>query len=127
MTARQALRCKAWECMKPELRAGAELFNAGHYWEAHEAWEEPWRLATGQQRAYIQALILLAAALHKRWAHGSLSARNYHKAQRYLQELPPTFDGVDLAQLAADVARALSEEGFRPQLPTPHEASRPHR
>jgi len=43
---------------------GAELFNAGYYWEAHEAWEGLWH-AYGRHGAaadVLKALIKLAAA-----------------------------------------------------------------
>lgn len=102
--------------MEAELQRGAELFNAGHWWEAHEAWEGVWMKATGSDRQFIQALILLAAALHKRWHHGSLTHRNYHKALKYLDALPATYDGVDLAQLRLDVWQALEQEGLLPQI-----------
>ena len=41
---------------------GADLFDAGYYWEAHEAWEPFWQAASGSERALLKALILLAAA-----------------------------------------------------------------
>ena len=100
-----------------ELAAGARLFNAGDWWEAHEAWETYWMTAEGQERAFVQALILLAAALHKRWAHGSLTHRNFFKAAVYLDNLPGEYGGVDLATLRASVWEALQTPGQRPQLP----------
>ncbi|MGX9686506.1 DUF309 domain-containing protein [Deinococcus wulumuqiensis] len=103
--------------MNPELRRGAELFNAGHWWEAHEAWEDVWRVSTGEQRALVQALILLAAALHKRWHHGSLAHRNFYKAEKYLDTLPGDCGGVNLLALRGAVWEALNTEGQRPQLP----------
>lgn len=43
-----------------------DLYNAGCFWEAHEAWEELWRVETdGQARARLQGLILAAAACLK--------------------------------------------------------------
>ncbi len=103
--------------MQESLLEGARLFNLGLYWEAHEAWEGPWLRASGTERAYVQGLILLAAALHKRWVHGSLTARNYHKARRYLATLPDNFDGVNLRLLEREVKEALERAGVRPQLP----------
>ena len=101
----------------PDYRAGARLFNAGHWWEAHEAWEAPWMQASGQERAFLQALILLAAALHKRWAHGSLSHRNFYKAEKYLDALPGEYGGVNLERLRAEVWAALEHASLRPQVP----------
>ncbi len=44
-------------------RWGLDLFNHGYYWEAHEAWEGPWRAAADEAtRALLKGLILLAAA-----------------------------------------------------------------
>lgn len=103
--------------MRAELREGAELFNAGHWWEAHEAWEGPWMTAEGQERQFIQGLILLAAALHKRWHHGNLKGRNYEKALARLADVPDVYGGVNVARLREDVRHALETEGLRPQIP----------
>lgn len=98
---------------------GVTLFNAGHWWEAHEAWETLWLPARDEERAFYQALILLAAALHKRWHHGSLTHRNYHKARRYLQTLPDEYRGVNLRQLSADVWTGLHDPERRPRITIP--------
>jgi len=47
-----------------QLRWGLRLFNAGYYWEAHEAWETIWlQLPAGShQRSWVQGLIKLAAS-----------------------------------------------------------------
>ncbi len=55
-----------WAC--EGFRYGVDLWNHGFFWEAHEAWEDPWRAAgreTEVGRA-LQGLILLAAAALKR-------------------------------------------------------------
>jgi predicted metal-dependent hydrolase len=53
----------AWESSPAYLR-GIELFNAGYYWEAHEAWESLWHAhgRRGPTAEALQALIKLAAA-----------------------------------------------------------------
>jgi hypothetical protein len=52
-----------WEG-SPEYRRGIDLFNAGFYWEAHEAWESLWHAhgRRGPIAEVLQALIKLAAA-----------------------------------------------------------------
>ncbi|WP_416068366.1 DUF309 domain-containing protein [Rhizobium sp. ZK1] len=47
-----------------EFAWGADLFNHGYYWEAHEAWEEIWQVAErgSALRALLKGLILLSAA-----------------------------------------------------------------
>ena len=105
--------------LRPDLAHGAELFAAGQWWEAHEAWEGVWMTAAGDERRFVQGLILLAAALHKRWHHGSLAHRNYHKAVVYLDLLPASYGGVDLERLRQDVWTALHQEGMHPVLSAP--------
>lgn len=49
-----------------ELRAGLLAYRAGRYFDAHELWEQRWRTETdASRRICLQALIQLAAALHK--------------------------------------------------------------
>ena len=100
----------------PEFLEGARLFAAGEWFEAHEAWEGLWLRASGDDRAFLRALILLAAALHKRWHHGSPNHRNYHKAARYLDALPAQYGGVDLSRLCAEVWAALHDPALRPRV-----------
>lgn len=105
--------------LRPDLVRGAELFAAGQWWEAHEAWEGVWMQAAGDERRFVQGLILLAAALHKRWHHGSQAHRNYHKAVAHLDTLPASYGGVDLERLRRDVWTALHQEGVYPVLSAP--------
>ncbi len=45
---------------------GARLFDAGAFFDAHEVWEEHWRVETDQgSRRFFQGLIQIAAAFHK--------------------------------------------------------------
>ncbi|MFQ5844332.1 MAG: DUF309 domain-containing protein [Planctomycetota bacterium] len=48
----------------PGYLAGADLFNRGEFYEAHEAWEEVWHEDEGPHKAYYQALIQVAAGFH---------------------------------------------------------------
>lgn len=105
--------------MRSDLQEGAALFNAGLWWEAHEAWEGPWMSAQGQERQFIQGLILLAAALHKRWHHGSLTSRNFEKALTKLADVPEVYGGINVARLREEVRLVLNTEGMHPQIPLP--------
>jgi uncharacterized protein len=56
---------------------GVDLWNRGFFWEAHEAWEEPWR-AAGRGTLVgrlLQGYILLAAAAVKYELGAEASAR----------------------------------------------------
>lgn len=92
------------------LARGAELFDRGEWWHAHEAWEDGWRAVTGQHRHYLKGLIQLAAANHH-LARGNRSAarRLFDGAARHLADSEPLrwpFDtGVLLAACAVAAAR----------------------
>lgn len=78
---------------------GLRLFDAGYYWEAHEAWEGLWQQLPSHtdEARFLQALIQLAAALLKRECgnlRGALSL--WKKAQRTLPAPGPSWRGVDL-------------------------------
>jgi len=49
---------------KSQFQRGIELFNAGNFFEAHEAWEEIWLAATEPEKTFLQGLIQVAAAFH---------------------------------------------------------------
>lgn len=55
------------EALNLALCHGVDLFNHGYFWEAHEAWEEPWQVERrdSAHRLYLQGLIRLAAAALK--------------------------------------------------------------
>jgi hypothetical protein len=58
----------AWSPVKnprlAEIKSGAELFDEGKYFEAHEAWETVWRELDGPERSALQALIQACGAFH---------------------------------------------------------------
>jgi predicted metal-dependent hydrolase len=48
------------------MARGAQLFDAGAFFQAHEAWEERWQVETDPDaRLLLQGLIQIAAGFHK--------------------------------------------------------------
>jgi len=47
------------------LQTGMHLYNAGQFWESHEALEEAWLEAPSDVRPFLQGLIQATAAFHK--------------------------------------------------------------
>jgi hypothetical protein len=61
--------------MHDALVRGSTLFDAGAFFEAHEAWEEQWRVEIDEtQRRFLQGLIQVAAAYHKLFVAHSVDA-----------------------------------------------------
>jgi predicted metal-dependent hydrolase len=83
------------------VQRGAELFDRGEYFEAHEVWEERWRQSEDEaERLGLQGLIQVTAAFHK-W----FVVKSPESAQRLLargtQKLEATarLPGVALGEL----------------------------
>jgi len=98
---------------------GRRLFDAGAFWDAHEALEPAWLDADGTERNFLAGVILLAAALHKARAMGSPRGgrRNYAKALRQLATVPDSFAGVDVRELEAQVHRSLRDPTVEATIP----------
>jgi predicted metal-dependent hydrolase len=103
------------------LARGVELFDAGAYWDCHEALEDAWSASDGVPRHFLGGLILLAAALHQARALASARGgrRNYAKALKHLALVPDRFAGVDVRELEARVHAALRDPSDRPRVPVP--------
>lgn len=93
---------KPWE--HPALEEGRGLFNRGEHWHAHEAWEPLWMGLAGEEKLFVQGLIMAAAMLvqygkgvrrgvENHWANVTLRLRP-HAAGRW---------GIDVARLLADL------------------------
>jgi predicted metal-dependent hydrolase len=79
---------------------GAELFNSGEFFAAHEAWEERWRSSSDElERRFLQGLIQVAAGFHKLYAMNALDAalRLLAKGLSKLNACPERMAGMDLA------------------------------
>jgi hypothetical protein len=93
--------------------AGGRLFDAGRYWDAHEAWEDRWRVAKDEEKRALQGLIQIAAALHKLHVMNAPepALRLFTRGLTKLDGSPQAFD-LDLRDFRARV------EAYRAQLET---------
>jgi predicted metal-dependent hydrolase len=106
------------------FEAGIELFNAGRFFECHEAWEEVWKRADGDARRFYQGLIQFAVAiLHAQRGNREGAKSVYAKACRNLAQLPDEYMGVALGRLRRDLAGFMDAqsggEASRPKPPPP--------
>jgi len=82
------------------LLEGARRFNAGLFFEAHEAWEEVWLDSTRELRFFYQGLIQVAAAfVHLQRNEYPGTVKLLHEGLRKLEAYPSPTLGVDLAAL----------------------------
>lgn len=112
-----------WRLAKDDNRGGAalfppeyvrfvELFNAGLYWESHEALEALWR---ENKSPFFKGLIIYASAfVHARRGNPRGVRKQLVKARRYLRAYRPKYMGLDvdriLERLEACLAAVCVEE-----------------
>ena len=99
------------EAVPDAYNLGVGHIRAGRYFEAHEELELVWRAAPPEERNFYQGLVHVAVAWYQ---HGRgkpvATRRQLEKALRRLAPYEPTFRGVDVAALRAQLA-ALVESG----------------
>jgi len=112
---------------------GARLFDLGEFFEAHEVWEERWRVATDEtERELLQGLIQVAAAFHKLLVMKSAesASRLLAKGLAKLDACPAHVQGMDLAafreRLRACEKALAAGELTRAAIPTMDVASDAH-
>jgi hypothetical protein len=109
-----------WRGSHDYLR-GIDLFNAGYYWEAHEAWEGLWNVSgrAGPIAVFLQALIALTAAGLKLRIHNEFGTTAHARRADWLledviREAGPRFMGLDLLALQ-ETARGIPDQDAAPE------------
>jgi len=97
------------------LQEGIELFNQGHYWEAHEAWERDWMPdRKGPDSGFYKGLIQVAAGcLHYTRRNRRGAINKWRSGADYLRPYLPSHRGVHLKPLVETVDGYLSAIGGR--------------
>jgi predicted metal-dependent hydrolase len=94
-----------------EYLAGIDLYNAGEFHAAHDAWEERWRDDCGpQEKLFLQAMIQSAVVFHHiEIARRGAARRMYRMALEKFERLGAArFMSLDIEDYLAQLARSLS-------------------
>jgi hypothetical protein len=96
--------------MSDLLEDGIIFFNAGRFFDAHEAWEDLWRETGGPLRLFYQGLVQTAVGLHH-LGQGNLNGARAQlsKALSKLEQYPPTFCQIDNGKLVEDIRDLLGD------------------
>jgi uncharacterized protein len=92
---------------------GVDLFNDGHFWHAHEAWEDAWKATADPTiRLYYKGIIQTTAAL-VHWQRGNPRGLqlNWRKARPKLLQLPATVLGLRIGGLVEAMDRFVAVQG----------------
>jgi len=98
------MREKAPKDLPAAVAKGMRLFNRRRYLSAQQMWEASWREAPAEDRAFLEALVQLAAALHLRTRRGATRGAEHLLAQALatMEDQRPGRHGVDVDALLAD-------------------------
>jgi predicted metal-dependent hydrolase len=100
------------DCLAPlhfKAKEGIELFNHGHFFEAHEALEAAWREETGPVRNLYRGILQVAVVyLHITRRNYPGAFKVYLRCRKWLQPWPETCRGVAVGQLRRDLEAAVS-------------------
>ena len=92
------------------LTEAADLFNQKHYFECHELLEDEWRGAIGDEKQFLQGLILIAVGMYHAAAENYPGAVNvFERGLSKLEPFVPERDGLDLERLCTASQRALDK------------------
>src|SRR5258705_10387270 len=88
------------------FRKGLEAFNSGHFYEAHEHWEEVWLQTLNPEKMFLQGLIQVAAAFHHYSRANRQGTQNLLRAGlTKVERFPHTHGGLELEPLRVAVPR----------------------
>jgi predicted metal-dependent hydrolase len=94
-----------------EYIAGIDLYNAGEYHAAHDAWEERWMgPVDADEKLFLQAMIQSAVAFHHLQIGRPGAARRMHMMakEKFARLNRRVFMSLDLEDYQAQLDRALS-------------------
>jgi predicted metal-dependent hydrolase len=91
------------------FRKGLEAFNSGHFFEAHEHWEEVWLKTLDPEKAFLQGLIQIAAAFHHYSRENRQGTQNLLRAGlTKVERFPHAHGGLALERLRVAVRHWLA-------------------
>ena len=105
------------------LAEGLRCYRSREFFAAHEHWESVWLATKGPEKAFLQALIQLTAALHHIQRGNPRGAASLlRSALQRLEPHPLLFGGIAVSSLREEIREWLQEVvtgAARPELAVP--------
>ncbi len=90
-----------------------DYFNAERYWECHEVLEGIWRQKHGEEKRFLQGIILVCAAfVHHQKREDAVATGVLKRALPQLVFSSPSYGGFDAAKLRGNAERIIAEGRF---------------
>jgi predicted metal-dependent hydrolase len=98
------------EPLHPQAAEGLRLFNAGEYFEAHEALEDAWNAERGEIRELYRGILQLAVVyLHITRGNYNGAIKVYARSQRWVRDWPDICRGIHVEKLRRDAEAVITE------------------
>jgi len=96
--------------LHPRAAVGLRLFNAGEYFEAHEALEDAWNAEKGRVRDLYRGILQIAVVyLHITRRNYNGAVKVYLRSQRWMKDWPDICRGIEVGKLRRDAEVVISE------------------
>jgi len=96
--------------LHPQAAEGLRLFNAGEYFEAHEALEDAWNAEKGQLRELYRGILQIAVVyLHVTRGNYNGAIKVYGRSQRWIKDWPEICRGIYVEELRKDAETVITE------------------
>ena len=96
--------------LHPRAEDGLRLFNAGEYFEAHEALEDAWNAEPGKVRDLYRGILQIAVVyLHITRRNYNGAVKVYVRSQRWLKDWPQVCRGIEVGKLRRDADIVIQE------------------
>jgi predicted metal-dependent hydrolase len=96
--------------LPPQAVEGFLLFNAGEYFEAHEALEDAWKAEKGKIRELYKGILQIAVTyLHITRGNYPGAVKVYARSQKWLRDWSPICRGIHVEELRVNAAAAIRE------------------
>jgi predicted metal-dependent hydrolase len=96
--------------LHPQAEEGLRLFNAGEYFEAHEALENAWNAEKGQVRELYRGILQIAVVyLHVTRRNYNGAIKVYGRSQRWIKDWPDICRGIYIGELRKDAELVIAE------------------
>ncbi len=96
--------------LHPQAAQGLRLFNAGEYFEAHEALEDAWNAEKGEIRNLYKGILQIAVTyLHITRGNYNGAVKVYGRSQKWLKDWADVCRGIYVEELRRDAENVISE------------------
>jgi predicted metal-dependent hydrolase len=96
--------------LHPRAADGLRLFNAGEYFEAHEALEDAWNAESSKVRDLYRGILQIAVVyLHITRGNYAGAVKVYRRSQRWLQSWSDICRGIEVEELRRNAQAVMNE------------------